>query len=265
MEATVDSKIAEKEFNAILKITPVNAAAHYRLGFIYYKNHKWFDAVTHFQKAIECHPENEHYKLEVNQLIKAGMFISYCSIQMAFESLKQARKLEGMFDEVPVPEGISIDDLADKIEMTLRKSEYILIESGKRQHVSKMECEELAERQPEGHIFLYFSDNEINLFGREVTTLTKKQANYLKFLLEKSSLEKPIRAKDVSLNVDDPLITESTIKSGHLRTIVSRLNDRFREVGYGNAIVNNNGYYIPNISYKIAYREDNFFDSSLIE
>ena len=68
------------------------------------------------------------------------MFISYCSIQMAFDSLKQARKLEGMFNEVPVPEGISIEDLDDKIEMTSKKSEYILIESGKRQHVSKMQC-----------------------------------------------------------------------------------------------------------------------------
>ncbi|WP_019412819.1 lipopolysaccharide assembly protein LapB [Paenisporosarcina sp. TG20] len=265
MEAKADSYIAKNEFIAILSINPINAAAHYRLGFIYYKEHNWFNAITHFHKAIEYHPKNEHFELEVDQLIKAKLFISYCSIRMAFASLKQARKLEQTFEDVPVPEGIGIEDLANKIEMTLKRSEYILIENGKRQHVSKIQCENLAERQPEGHIFLYFSDSEIYLFGHGVTTLPKKRADYLKFLLENSSLEKPIRAKDISTNLEDSLSTEDTITSGNLRIIVSRLNEDFGKVGYCKAIVNHKGVYIPDISYKIAYREDNFFDSSLIE
>ena len=265
MEAKADPYMAEKEFSAILQINPVNAAAQYRLGFIRYKNHDWFNAINHFHKAIEYHPKNEHFELEVDQLIKAEMFISYCSLRLAFKSLKQSSILKKTYGDVLAPEGISIEDLAEKIEMTLKQSEYILIENGKRQHVSKMQCENLAERQPVGHIFLYFSDSEIYLFGNEVTTLTKKRANYLKFLLENSSLEKPVRAKDISTDLEDTLITEGTITPGHLRTIISRLNDSFEKVGYDNAIVNQNGYYIPKISYKIAYREDNFFDSSLIE
>ena len=265
MEATADSSIAKNEFSAILKINPVNAAANYRLGFIYYKKHEWFNAITHFHKAIEYHPKNEHFELEVDQLIKAELFISYCSLRLAFDSLKQASKLKKTYGDVLVPEGISIEKLAEKIEMTLKKSEYILIENGKQQHVSKIQCENIAERQPRGHVFLYFSDSEIYLFGHAVTTLSKKRANYLKFLLENSSLDKPIKAKDISTDLEDTLITENTITAGHLRTIVSRLNDSFEKVGYCNAIVNQNGYYIPNISYKIAYREDHFFDSSLIE
>lgn len=265
VESNRNNHLAKEEFEKVLSLRRNNSTAHYRLGYIYYNEKQWINSINHFDQAIRLNGQSEMFELSDDQLIKANQFISYCSLKQANDSLEEANMLQEDIGQLTDYQGIKIEELFKQIKQKLRLSEFVLVTNGVQEKVSKARCEEIIDNRPENHLYLYFSDSDIMLYGLNETTISKTYADYLKYLLEKGSPNLPIKVNQFPLEFDSAMTIQETIKPGTVKTNIFRLKKVLEQAGYTNIISSQNGYFISGVTYQIAYREDQYFDLSLVE
>ena len=225
MESNKSQHIAKDEFEEILALRVNNSSAQYRLGFIYYKEEEWIKAINHFDTAIQLNGRSGILELSDDQLIKANQFISYCALKQAHESLNDATVLQEDIGKLTDYQGVSIEELSKRIKQQLMESEYVLVTNGVKEKVSKAMCEELIDCRKENHLFLYFSEGDIMLYGEHETKITKTYADYLKYLLERSSSTVPVKVDEFPLEFDTAMTDQETIKPGTVKTNISLLDN----------------------------------------
>ena len=263
-ESDKNQEAAKHEFKSILTLHQNNSSAHYRLGFIFYKEKNWLRAIRHFDAAICLNLKSDLFELEDDQLVKANLFISYCALQQAHESMEEANILQQDIGELTNYHGVKIEDISRQIKQKLSRTEFILNTNGVQEQVSKKECDELVDHRNPNHLYLYFSDNTIMLYGLNETRISKTYADYLKYLLENGSAESPIKLNRFPLEFDSET-NQDLVSPGTVKTNISRLRHVLRVAGFNDILLYKDGYYISGITYQIAYREDQFFHSNLAE
>ncbi|MCZ2259871.1 hypothetical protein [Sporosarcina sp. G11-34] len=134
-----DRYAVKNTFGQVLKINPRNAEANYRYAFLHYEDRNWIKAINYFDKAL--HDDDSAFPLWDDQLIKAHLFIVYCSIELAKASMKVA---DGLSEESNVgsSSGISVEALSMKLQEKLAGTEFVLLSNEDRRMISKNEYEE---------------------------------------------------------------------------------------------------------------------------
>lgn len=189
-----DYYLAKSVYERILKFDQYNAEANYRSGFIEYKGRNWSSAIQFFRQALDPQ-SNEDFPLSKDQIIKANLFISICSIELANEALRDAEKLIDR-EEVLVAEGISVEELKSNVLSKLRSYEITMISEAGTESVSNDVYEEMLQKIGMDRIVVSFVDRS-PLF---VSRLGERNVSITTALLLKRLLLKSLQGEALSLN-----------------------------------------------------------------
>jgi hypothetical protein len=258
-----DSKAATYVYQNILQIDRDNPEAHYRYAYLQYDKKHWLKTIEHFQLAIDIHRKNtSNFPLTEDQLIKAKLFIGYSAAQISKEALKEAKGLDANAFALDY-EGISIEELSNQLKRELEKTELYMITPHDKQGISKGKYEELRNSLSEGQLLLSFVEDRpfIQLSDDAGNPMSPNESVLLKKLLMKSVNNKPLTLTE--LNGYEPETgTINEVSWGAYRRQISRLNNRLKESGVEQSIIEADaGYQRYRINIKDFYivaREDQY-------
>lgn len=181
MTHTKDSRSAKHEFEAIIKIDPVNAEACYRLGYLYYQESNWLKAIEYFEKAITNNKIDLNFPLEDFQIVKAPLFKGFCAMQLVKEAQSYIDNLSD--DELEIEgSGILAYDLAEKFAEELEFRKYtITTNKAGRGFLSESDYEEIIDSR-EFEIIVNYADLDLHIIYKNKTIYLKKI--YMDLLVE---------------------------------------------------------------------------------
>lgn len=120
-----DYRIAEKEFERILRLYKDNAEACYRYGFIQYRKENWTKAVYYFDQAYKLNTTQTLFPLTESQYIKAPFFKGYCAAQIVKEVQEEMTYIDEEDKELQA-EGISVNNLIEQFTNEIQNYKYTL-------------------------------------------------------------------------------------------------------------------------------------------
>ncbi|HSI67646.1 MAG TPA: tetratricopeptide repeat protein, partial [Planococcus sp. (in: firmicutes)] len=108
-------QVAIPNLKRALSYDPHNPIAAYRLGFIYYRNGNFINAVNYFQKAILSERFNMNKKMALTdpQKVNAQLYLTNSALHIAKESQEDLAKFPA--DEVEKLPGYEFSSLYDSI------------------------------------------------------------------------------------------------------------------------------------------------------
>ncbi len=221
-----DRHVAKSTFEKILRLDPGNLVANYRYGFLMYEERKWILAIQHFMKVVQG--KDDDNILTADQKIKAHLFIGYCAASIAQEAGKQADILMENENELEA-EGISIEDLKEKMDSQLKKREFSIHSNAHHQFVSANEYHQVMDHWDREQLVLDLTTDEYFIRFKEKCRITYQQAILLKSLLIGGEEGLPLsEIFELQSNVldmsDDKLWT-------NYRQKIRRLNLKLQEAG----------------------------------
>ena len=94
MNHVKDDASAIASFKKAIALDKQNPIAHYRLGFLTYKERDYVLAVQYFQRAIDSQPyyQNREYVLNEQQLFHAHMYLTNSALYVAQSILSRYGK-----------------------------------------------------------------------------------------------------------------------------------------------------------------------------
>ncbi|MCP8970848.1 tetratricopeptide repeat protein [Ectobacillus ponti] len=229
---------AKESLQKALRYEPDNSIAHYRLGFLAYKEKEYAEAQVHFQQALKLQDRcgEKQYRLNEQQLYYANMYLANSSLHMAAQAYERLGKLPAAAEREGVAgtELSPLYELLGRNEAFLEQHAFCQITRDGRATCSKEECEDaLADRS--GTIMLYFGNRETSLSyeGREVA-LTQNQGYAMRhFLLQ--AADRPITANDGGLVFYRDAHHE--MKSSTFRKNIERLRNQLAELALDSHLV----------------------------
>jgi tetratricopeptide (TPR) repeat protein len=260
-----DDDLAIKSLKEAIDFDPINPMAHYRLGFLSYKNKDFSSAVQYFESAIDFHPtyKNTDYTLNEKQLVHAYMYLTNSALHVAGKTYKKMEKLErGQSEQLPNYELSPIYKLLSHNDDYLLANAFYKITNQNICTCSKQDCEDTIENYPHNTVVLYFNDREniIMFNGREVK-VSQKQAETLRHMLLLCSKDQPgtrMTFRDFFSSFGE----DGEVKIKTFRKSMERLNEKLGTIGLEDAIKGARYREEPaysfeeNIPYMVLYRVD---------
>jgi tetratricopeptide (TPR) repeat protein len=194
-----DDNAASSALTKALRYDGRNPIAHYRLGFLSYKQRDYSVALQNFQKSISYQKSysNLEYQLNNQQLYNAHLYLTNSALYIAKEAQRSLERLP----VVPNQAGVSNLAMSPFYEVIQRNEGYlqsqaftIVSQDGKRT-CSKDECERITESESAlpNTLILYFSDRaNYILFNGEEKSLSLNQAEMLRYFLLSSNEAVPV-------------------------------------------------------------------------
>ena len=258
-----DSKAATDVYKNIFQMDRDNPEAHYRYAYLQYDRKHWLKTIEHFQLAIDIDRKNtSNFPLAEDQIIKAKLFIGYSAAQISKEALKEAKGLDASAFAL-MYEGISIQELSNQLKQELEKTDLNMITPKGMQGISQEKYVELRDSLSEGQLLLSFVEDRpfIQLSDDAGNPMSPNESVLLKKLLMKSVNNKPLSLTE--LNGYEPETgTINEVSWGAYRRQISRLNNRLKESGIEQSIIEADaGYQRYRINIKDFYivaREDQY-------
>lgn len=265
-----NDRAAEDSLKKAIHYDRENPIAHYRLGFLSYKQHSYASAIEYFQKATQFQEfySQVEYKLSKQQLYNTQLYLSNSALYIAQEAQKRLEDFEGEenLQNAPQLPMSSLFEMIQSNEKYLVENAFTIVTSDGKSRCSKQKCEEIAENSSPFTLILYFSDREeyIIINGKEVH-ISKDQSEILRYFLLETTEEAPALKSDFSK------IIQSDPKSGEILTNtytknVVRLREKIEQVGVPFSIIENKQfqgqtayYYNHEIPFQIMHRTDATF------
>ena len=242
-----------------------NPIAHYRLGFLSYKERDYVSAVQYFQKAIDSQPyyENREYVLNEQQLFHAHMYLTNSALYVANQSYQDMEKLEWSdVDQLPDYEISPIYAILSQNENYLSSHAFYQVTKDQVRHCSIETCNEIAENPPKHTLVLYFGDREIScIFNGKEVVLSKDRADLLRHMLLMCSKDSP-GTRVTFRNYFDSFGKDGEVNSASFRQRISRLRANLDKIGLKDHIIqtrylDETAYYFDeNIPFMVLYRVD---------
>ncbi|MFC3885524.1 hypothetical protein ACFOU2_19425 [Bacillus songklensis] len=90
-----DDRAAERTLKKAIQYDRKNPIAHYRLGFLAYKQRSYLLAVTHFQHAVQYQQacSNKEYRLNNQQNYNAHLYLSNSALYIAQKAQESLERL----------------------------------------------------------------------------------------------------------------------------------------------------------------------------
>lgn len=247
-----DRVVAKYVFEKILKLEPRNPEANYRYAFLFYQDGNWIKAINHFQLAMQNN--DSEFPLSDDQITKANLFIGYCSVMLAKESMKLAEELSIESGEL-MSEGISIDKLSKKLKGMLDSAEFILYTNNDEKLISKEEYEELMLKNSNNELLLDIAASKPFLKnGDREVNISEYNAKLLKRLLLKGAKAEVLSLADLTVYQEEAISDSHNISWENYRQKVRRINQKLVDVGLRKLIKvvpNTTGYIIDHINFHI--------------
>lgn len=261
-----DDNTAEESLKKVLRYDQENQLAHYRLGFIYYKNKKYFAATTHFQTALHLQSSKDDFQHMLNpqQVYYATLYLSNSALHIAKESQESLNGMENNINQMEV----SNLELSPLFKILSQREAYLLSHAFKvasqtgEKHCSREECERIIESNVPDQLILHFSSAGHFVFYNDMeVNLSINQAEMLEIFMQESSEENPVTKDKLfdifSVREDREVPTNTYIQA------VRRLKDRLSKCGVPKTVIKNKrygeetGYYFDqSFSYQVIRRVD---------
>lgn len=229
-----DDDLAIKSLKEAIHFDPFNPMAHYRLGFLSYKNRDFNSAVQYFQSAIIFHPtyKNTDYFLNEQQMFHAHMYLTNSALQVAGKTYKEMDKLEwGQTEQLPNYELSPIYKMLSHNDEYLLANAFYKITKQNISTCSKQECENIIDNNPPNTVILYFNDREnIIMFNGTEVSVSQKQAEILRHMLLLCSKDKPgtrMTFRDFFSSFGE----DGEVKIKTFRKPMERLNEKLNTIG----------------------------------
>lgn len=247
-----DRTAAKDTFKKILQIHPDNQEANYRYAFLYYEERNWSAAIQYFQQATKM--VDEDFRLSDDQIIKAHLFIGYCSTMLANESMKQAESLMGE-GEAPSAQGISIEELTFKLKNMLASKEFMFMTKEEHTLISREEYEEFVEEIEDDVVLLDLTTNAYEVqFGGMSCELSLQQAFLLKKLLLAHS--DGLSLADITGYQEESISESQEISWDNYRQMIRRLKQKLTRIGLSEGFITlgsiPRSYQIVDVNYSIV-------------
>ncbi|GAC90459.1 hypothetical protein KN10_0895 [Anoxybacillus flavithermus NBRC 109594] len=262
-----DERIAETAFRKVLGYDRGNPIAHYRLGFLAYKEKEYATAQRYFEKALEYQKwySNSEFCLNERQLYYAHLYLANSALFVAEKTYRSLEKFPDYINDQEKPAELSfLHEWLQRNENILTMQAFTKRTSSGKEYCSKEQCEQVMMDPPKNTVVLYFSDHEnvVSYHGREVC-LSRDPAEMLCYFLVKTNEARPATKYDMEVffqskqNVDIP--TNTFVQK------VRRLREKLRCVQVP-ALIDScqfRGetayYYNGSVDYIVMYRSDYTF------
>lgn len=260
-----DDRAAKDSLRKALTYEKHIPAAHYRLGFLAYKEERYLEATIHFNNAIIQHKKDpKHaFKLTPQQLYNANLYLCNSSLYIAQEAKEMSEEIKGVKTGGLGYLGMSpLYEMIAENEGDLEDNEFTIISQDGEETCSKDGALELAESAlEEGKFVLYFSERTITVsFWKERNLGSIERADLLKFLLLESNENYPMTKSDYCRLISKEY--EEVPNNTFVKTI-NRLKGKLEETGVPANIIQTKpragktGYfYNQDIPYLIIQRTD---------
>ncbi|KMK95072.1 tetratricopeptide repeat protein [Rossellomorea marisflavi] len=260
-----DDRNAKKCLQEALKYDHKLPIAHYRLGFLAYKNGRHSVALLHFEQAVKYKKEqvNKIFQLNEQQMYNAHLYLLNCGLFLAQQAQDSLRSL-GKGDELPLPYEMSpYYPMIAGTEEYLVGHEYCKVTKEGEDYIGKDACE--AYKDDLNTLILDFTDRTVTLtWNSRTTSLAGNQAEIIRHFLLKSCEENPLPRQSFF-----DLFTASDASGEVPRNTyiqaVGRLRRKFAEIGLADVLPNRNVggetayYYAGPFPYIILHRSDDVF------
>ena len=264
-----DDRAAESTLKKALTYDRQIPIAHYRLGFLAYKQKNYLQALLHFKNAhsYNRNGDNKQFLLTNQQNYHAQIYIANSSLHIAKAAQEIAARLEEETDVLTVPsQNLSpLYELIAKNEKLIEQNAYKIITEEGEKLCSKEHAEDLLDSEKH-KIILYFSDREnMLLFSGKSKPLTTKQAELLRYFFLYTSNQHPATKH----HVYD--LYEGTNDNGEMPTNtytqwIARLKEKLTQCHIPATIINNTRYrnqtayfFEKNWPFLIIHRSDDTF------
>jgi len=266
MSTEKNETLAINALQKAIKIDDRNPIAHYRLGFLSYKNRKYTKAAEHFEKAINEHEryKDNRYLLTKQQLYHAHLYLTNSGLNIAYKTNKKMETLDQYpFNSLQSYDVSPLFQMLNNNDNYLQRNAFYKLTREDVSQCSYDDSQEVLDNSPPNTLILHFGDRSITCkFNREDTELTQDFADTLWHMLRRCTANSPgtrVTFRDFfSSYGSDNEVNPATFRqrmsrlsrklAGKLHIEESILQTRYRdETAY---------YFNENIPYIIMYRTD---------
>jgi tetratricopeptide (TPR) repeat protein len=256
-----NDKQAEECLKKVLKYEPENPIAHYRLGFLAYKERKYVVALNFFEKAVTFHKQekNTSYGLSEQQIFNAYRYLANSALHIAMEAHKDSEELLNVdVDYVPNKELSPLYTVLKNNEEYLQESAFYYITETDITTCSKQKCEDTMDDNTSA-LLLYFTDREIRLkYGKREESISKGNGDKLAYFLQHTSERQSVTRFEYQ---ELPFVEsrkEGDMSKDTFRNNIARLNNLLEMCGAPKAIVKKKRLVAAN-----TYENACYFDGSI--
>jgi tetratricopeptide (TPR) repeat protein len=265
-----DDFTAKNSFKKVLKYDKTNPIAHYRLGFLAYKEQKYAEALYYFEKALQYQNgyPNKRFSLNEQQMYYAHLYLANSALFVAEKTYQSMDKLPDHInkDKVPSAKLSSLYELLKRNETILKTQAFIKVTRSGETYCSKEECDRIIMAPPANTVILYFSDREnVVAFNGEETALAIDPAEMLCYFLLKTNQKQPARKKDLEVFFESKKREDREVRKNTFIQKVNRLRNKLNDIGLPPIIEScqfkgeTAYFYNGSIGYLIMYRSDYTF------
>ncbi|WP_110114057.1 hypothetical protein [Bacillus sp. CGMCC 1.16541] len=267
MKYIKDDRMAMSCLEEALKYDRRNPIAAYRIGFLFYKQAKYYNALNYFQMAISNQTYDESrkdYLLNQQQVINAHLYLTNSALYIAantqddLDAMKHPNQ-----QELPNYEFSSLYRSLKENETYLEKNAFYKVSQDGKVMCSKQECEEFVhENELTNTLLLYFNDRDIKLYFRGYYyQISPDHAGILRYLLTSTSQHSPGTRMKMSSYFRDCHVNGEPSRDT-FKQAISRLRRRLKSLKIPEIIqtTNHHGelayYFDGTLSYYVMYRVD---------
>ncbi|PID23528.1 hypothetical protein [Sporosarcina sp. P7] len=225
-----DDVAAESTLKKALRYDRTIPLAHYRLGFIAYKQQTYKNALFHFQHAVELQRLNPKHKMSLSnqQSYHALLYLSNSALYLAAEAQQHIQEISVHNDvEQTKIDQLTLSPLYELIDANSRylaQHAFQITNSGGQRGVSWEEYEQLTDGAAKDELVLDMTGREIwARYGGSAVKLTILNAELLRTLMLNSSETKPLAKTDLS---DIFSVRSGDIKIERYVKNISRLREK---------------------------------------
>jgi tetratricopeptide (TPR) repeat protein len=261
-----DDDLAKDSFQKALRYDKTNPIAHYRLGFLAYKERQYADAFYYFEKALQYQNgyPNKRFALNDQQVYYAHLYLANSALFVAEKTYQSMEKLLDHIqkDRVASAELSSLHELLQRNETILKTKAFVKITPHEKTYCSKEECDRIIMDPPADTVLLYFSDREnvVGFNGSEVR-LAVNPAEMLCYFLLKTSEKQPARKEDLKVFFE----SRGEVRPNTFIQKVNRLRHKLDGISLPSIIDScqfrgeTAYFYNGSVDYVIMYRSDYTF------
>jgi tetratricopeptide (TPR) repeat protein len=265
-----DDYVAKNSFRKALKYDKTNPIAHYRLGFLAYKEQQYAEALHYFEKALQYQNgyPNKRFSLNEQQMYYAHLYLANSALFVAEKTYQSMEKLPDHInkDKVASAELSSLYELLQRNETILKTQAFIKVTPSGETYCSKEECERIIIAPPKNTVILYFSDraNVVAFNGKE-TALAIDPAEMFCYFLLKTNQKQPARKKDLEVFFESKRRKDREVPKNTFIQKVNRLRNKLNDIGLPLIIEScqfkgeTAYFYNGSVDYLIMYRSDYTF------
>lgn len=242
---------------------------YYRLGFLHYKSEKYTSALLHFQNAnrFQQAKTNEAYRMTDQQSYNCHLYLANCGLFIAVDAKESLDDLEVdsnvNSEAIPKYEISPFYGLINENDAYLEKHAFLMTTNKESKYCSLEACNN-AKVLKDTIILDFTTRTNLLIFNDEEVTLSKNQAEMLRYFLINSREQRPILKNDLrdlfaKFDLNGDVRTNSYIQA------VKRLRSKIAQVTFKNVIDSEIGhretayYYNEDTPFIIMHRDDEPF------